>query len=130
MIVLNGDLEQFFCCGPSDHLKNLPAAEQFCHLIVEDNFIVMTNNVMIILLGSLDKDIDEGGKFTLVDLAIPVIWFFSLSTFCVSVLLLFAVINVSFVISFFVFSFRPVLKSNFLVPQQETKMQKRQTDKK
>ena len=89
----------------------------------------MTNNVMIILLGSLDEDIDEGGKFTLVDLAIPVIWFFSLSTFSVSVLLLFAVINVSFVISFFVFSFRPVLKSNFLVPQQETKMQKKQNDK-
>ena len=75
-------------------------ADQFCQLIVEDILFVMTNN-MIILLWSLDEDIDEGGKFTLVDLAIPVIWFFSLSTFNVSVLLLFAVVNVSFVISFF-----------------------------
>ena len=47
-------------------------ADQFCQLIVEDILFVMTNN-MIILLWSLDEDIDEGGEFTLVDLAIPVI---------------------------------------------------------
>ena len=53
-------------------------ADQFCQLIVvEDILFVMTNN-MIILFWSLDEDIDEGGKFTLVDLAIPVIWVLSL----------------------------------------------------
>ena len=60
--------------------NNSCVADQYCQLIVEDNSTVMTNNVTIILLGSLNEDIDEGGEFTLVDLAIPVIWVLSLSS--------------------------------------------------